>query len=834
MIPLSSFRLPSRGILARSHRAWRGLIAASGVVIAACGGGEELAGPVSGSLTVTVNGLAAGMDPAITVTGPGGYLQVLSGSETIPDLAPGQYHVAATDVISGTGRYSPSAASQSVTVVAGTSPAAVIVTYGLATGSLTVSITGLPGSAVADVSVTGPGGFSASVTDNITIANLDPGTYTVTAATVMAGSSSYEAGVPLQTVAVTASVTPAAIVVDYLLATGALDLTITGLPDGADAAVTVTGPAYSASVTTTTTLSNIAAGTYTIDAGNVIHGATTYIPDPTTQTTAVTAGATSTATVAHTVAGPSSLNLVIDGMYLTQSVQTYDGAVPLVAGRDGLLRVFVRANQTNTENPDVRVRLYDSGSLTNTFTLTAPSSAVPTTIDEGDLTASWNLALPASLIQPGLEIIADVDPGNAILEVDDGDNDFPTSGAPEVQDVRVIGPFAVRFVPVIQAVDGLTGDVTGANADQFLATTQQLFPLESYDADIRAPYTYTDTISIESDNATGTWSRVLSEINALRTADTSSRYYYGVVKTSYSGGIAGIGYVPGKAAVGWDRLPSGGGVAAHEWGHNWGRGHAPCGGAGSPDPSYPYPGGLIGVWGYDLISTSLVPPTAPDIMGYCSNDWISDYTYSGVLTHIATRFSVAGTAGAGAGATQPVLLVWGRMRDGVIELEPAFELDAPARPPSGGGRYMIEGLRPDGRRLFSYAFEPEAVADSPDGEGHFAFTLPVAMLGDRAASLRVTGPGGQAFATTRAGLPGAQGLQQGPAASVRSLAADQVELRWDRNQFPMVLVRDPATRQILSFARGGAATIRTFARELDLVYSDGVRSTRARVPVPGR
>ncbi|NNG16906.1 MAG: hypothetical protein HKM89_10535 [Gemmatimonadales bacterium] len=816
--------------LARSHRTWRGLIAAFGVLIAACGGGEELAGPVSGSLAVTVNGLVAGMNAAITVTGPGGYSQALSGSQTLPDLAPGQYTVAATDVTSGTGTYSPSLASQSVSVVAGDSPAAVTVAYALATGSLAVSITGLPAGTDADITVTGPGGFAAAVTGSATLANLGPGTYTVTAATVVVANSSYEAGVPIQTVAIAAAETPAAIGVDYLLATGTLDLTVTGLPGGVDAGVTVTGPGYSASVTATTTLTNIGAGTYTIDASNVVDGATTYIPNPTTQTASVTPGATSVATVTYLVAGPSSFNLVIDGMYVTQSVQTFDGAVPLVAGRDGLLRVFVRANQTNTETPDVRIRLYDNGSLTNTFTVNAPSSAVPTSISEGDLGASWNLALPAGLIQPGLEIIADVDPGNTIVELDDGDNAFPSSGSPQVQDVRVIGPFAVRFVPVIQDINGLTGNVTSGNTDQFLAVTQQLYPLESYDADVRAPYTYTDSIPIESDNATGTWSRVLSEINALRIADTSSRYYYGVVKTSYSGGIAGIGYVPGKASVGWDRLPSGSGVAAHEWGHNWGRNHAPCGGAGNPDPFYPYPGGLIGVWGYDLVSTSLVPPTAPDIMGYCSNDWISDYTYAGVLTHIATRFSVGGTAG----ARRPVLLVWGRVRAGVIELEPAFELDGAPRPPSTGGRYLLEGFRADGSRLFSYAFEPESVADAPDGEAHFAFTLPVA--GDRPASLRATGPGGQAVATMKAGVPGAPGLQQGggAAAQVRSLGADRVELRWDRSQFPMVLVRDPATRQILSFARGGTATIRTFARELDLVYSDGVRSSSARVAVPGR
>ncbi len=380
MIPLSGLRSPFRGVLARSHRAWRGLVAVSGVLIAACGGGEEVAGPSFGSLTVTVNGLATGMNAAITVTGPGGYNQALDGSETLPDLAPGQYHVAAIDVTSGTGTYSPSMEAQSATVVAGTSPAAVTVTYALATGSLAVSITGLPGGTAADVTVTGPGGFTTAVNGNTTIANLAPGTYTVAGATVLVGTSSYEVGAPLQTVAVTASVTPASIVVDYVLSTGALALTVTGLPGGADAAVTVTGPSYSASVTATTTLSNIAAGTYTIDAGNVVDGGTTYVPNPTTQTAAVTGGATSPATVAYLAAGPSSLNLLIDGMYLTQSVQTYDGAVPLVAGRGGLLRVFVRANQTNTESPDVRVRLYDSGSLTNTFTLTAPSSAVPTWI----------------------------------------------------------------------------------------------------------------------------------------------------------------------------------------------------------------------------------------------------------------------------------------------------------------------------------------------------------------------------------------------------------------------------------------------------------------------
>jgi hypothetical protein len=54
-------------------------------------------------------------------------------------------------------------------------------------------------------------------------------------------------------------------------------------------------------------------------------------------------------------------------------------------------------------------------------------------------------------------------------------------------------------------------------------------------------------------------------------------------------------------------------------------------------------------------------------------------------------------------------------------------------------------------------------------------------------------------------------------------------LEWDAATHPMVLVRDPVTGQVLSFARGGRTEIRTTRRELDVVISDGVRSRTARV-----
>ena len=62
--------------------------------------------------------------------------------------------------------------------------------------------------------------------------------------------------------------------------------------------------------------------------------------------------------------------------------------------------------------------------------------------------------------------------------------------------------------------------------------------------------------------------------------------------------------------------------------------HAPCGGAGGPDLHYPYAGGSIGIWGYDLVEGRLLDPEVfNDVMGYCSRNWISDYHFDKAFTH---------------------------------------------------------------------------------------------------------------------------------------------------------------------------------------------------------
>ena len=301
---------------------------------------------------------------------------------------------------------------------------------GPSVGSLAIGVTGLPPASAASVSVTGPGGFAQTVGPTpATLSDLDPGSYTITAVGVSAGGTSYVPLPATQTVQVAAGGSASASV-SYTAAPGSLNLTVSGLPGAMNAAVTVTGPGgYSSPQTGNASLTGLAPGSYTVTATAV--GTTTmYDPSPTSQSVSVSSSAAASASVVYVARASVSLNLTIHGFYVTQSVQTYGRSVPLVAGRNGFLRVFAVANQANSVAPDVRARFYRAGALIQTLTIPAPGGSVPTdTIgSQASPSRTWNAALPASLLQPGLDIVLDVDPTNTVPESSDADNSYPVSG----------------------------------------------------------------------------------------------------------------------------------------------------------------------------------------------------------------------------------------------------------------------------------------------------------------------------------------------------------------------------------------------------------------------
>ncbi|MGQ0642863.1 MAG: hypothetical protein ACT4P6_19125, partial [Gemmatimonadaceae bacterium] len=773
----------------------------------------------------------------VTVTGPGGFTRTLSSTTTIASLTPGSYTVSATTLETESAIYAPSPASQDVELTAG-AERAVELSYALASGTLELAVTGLPSQRDAAVTITGPHNYSRQVTKSETLVKLAPGPYVISAASVMADGDGYAVGSMTRAVDLTASAAPFSVAIAYVVTTGRLQVHANGLPQGATAAFQVTGPyGFSQTASAGQVLLGLKPGIYSVSAPNVVMGASTYVPGTSNVAiTVVPSLVAAQANVAYTLSGNSGgggsgqMNLTIDNLYITQAVQTYAGDVPLVAGRDGLIRVFVKASTSNTAQPQVRVRLYNGANLPHTLTLNAPTTAVPTVVDDATLTSAWYGHVSGTYLQPGVRVLADVDPSNTVAEGSEIDNTWPASGTAASLLVKTVPTFSVRFVPVRQSND-LIGNVSSANTATFLNDMRRMYPLGAIDADVRATYTTSAPILQPNDN-NNAWQTVLSEVNALRAVDGSTRYYYGVVKAGYTSGVAGMGYLGAPAAIGWDHLPSGSDVMAHELGHNWARYHSPCGGAGSPDPSYPYAGGKIGVSGYDLTASLFKAPSIADVMGYCSSPWVSDYTYKGILSYRETHPLVA-TATA-LRAPEPGLLVWGRITGDAVVLEPAFEIVARPLLPQRSGPHRIEGLAEDGSVLFSLGFDGESVDHGPAADRHFAFVVPQSLLRGRPlGTLRLRGRG--RTAELRSSPDAALRLRTMDAAASRVRRAPAGEGRFSEVTWSApvrgVLVRDAQTGDILSLARGSVARFQTPAAEVELVLSDGLRSLTKRVVV---
>ena len=266
--------------------------------------------PTTGSATVTISGLPVGANANVTVTGPAGFTQALTATQTLAGLAPGAYSIVASTISAGGFGYAPASASQSVTVVAGAT-ATGSVTYAPADGDLNTTINGLPVGSNASVTVTGPGGYTRVLAASQLLTALVTGSYTVSAANVTVAGVSYAPSASTQTASVTAGTTVLA-TVTYTAAlptTGSLAVTVAGLPGGVNGSVTVTGPgSFSQLVTATQTLTGRAAGVYTITAATVVGGGTTYTPSPATQTVSILAGQTASGTVTYASSGLVALS----------------------------------------------------------------------------------------------------------------------------------------------------------------------------------------------------------------------------------------------------------------------------------------------------------------------------------------------------------------------------------------------------------------------------------------------------------------------------------------------------------------------------------------------
>lgn len=387
----------------------------------------------------------------------------------------------------------------------------------------------------------------------------------------------------------------------------------------------------------------------------------------------------------------------------------------LVTGKPALLRVYATSNAP-AQVAQVRASFTNAGGTLGSLTLDGPIT-VPTSVNQADLTQSYRTILPATWVTTGLQVKIEVDPTNAVGESNEANN--TQTLAPNV------GAGTVLYVTVVPIQQNSMTGTAPSGWDQLLG---KLWPLKNIDIKTHALYASPRVLTSNA-STTNDWEQLLRDLADLRVLEGSKRYYYGFAKVGYSSGVAGIGYVGYPVGMGWDYASSGPGVTAHEIGHTFGLGHAPCGATSGLDPQYPVSGGKLDTWGIDI---GLAPPKLYDpslnydVMSYCGQNgkqWVSSYMYAKAQANLESNPPSANGAAlsssAGSGAVEPLVLVSGSIRDGTVELRGLEAFTGRASDPETGP-YTLRLETAGGTIETPFAAQPIAHSASAS----FQFTVP--------------------------------------------------------------------------------------------------------------
>ena len=374
-------------------------------------------------------------------------------------------------------------------------------------------------------------------------------------------------------------------------------------------------------------------------------------------------------------APPAPLPVVTcDGVEITQVIQHMDHSVPLIAGKETVVRVYL-----SLQGPSpilVRGELSVSepaGTVGGLATVTSISTVGLNPALNGNIKAkrlnlglSLNFRIPAGLTTVGSREFA----LTQLLRADTGDALVVPPQAKRIASFEQGVPLRVRVLGIrFQGSGPGTLEPTDLDFELIRSWLGRAYP----------------TPSVEWSRATvdgpKSWPFDADDINAflraVRFQDVQGgvdqrTHYYGVVA---DGGAGAPYFMRGKASAvpgspdpsavasgptgvpsgsfGWDTDGSyGDWYAGHELGHTFGRPHAEFCGAVDGAP-YPFPNGQLSdndkkYVGLDVgdAAHSIPPQALPgtiwhDVMTYCTFEWPSSFTYEGIKACLAVEAGLA-------------------------------------------------------------------------------------------------------------------------------------------------------------------------------------------------
>ncbi|HSP99674.1 MAG TPA: hypothetical protein VL049_20830, partial [Candidatus Dormibacteraeota bacterium] len=492
---------------------------------------------------------------------------------------------------------------------------------------------------------------------------------------------------------------------------------------------------------------------------------------------------------------------------VTQSVQDDSNSVPLIADKRTLARVFLRTSDGRViDNVSGTLtachQLAEGLPICDQF-LPSVYARAPITIDSAsdlgteraDPDRSLDFELPADWVRTGRLHLAlaslEIDGLPAEIPCDRCDNPNPF-GFPGFHEFRNTKPVSFLLVEVKYSEGGMTYVPRPADVQHLQSWLRRAYPTNR----VTAPGV---TMRLSFFGVPGSKS-VLNRLYLLKLATRVYNgligWWHGSVKPTgiyyaliYDGGKldgkkppyfvrglaedgrgVGVGPTgdPKGAGWGWDTDGTyGDWYAGHELGHLHGRNHpgfvdmmGRCV-SGKQDDSgvdgdFPYAGGSAGEPSWDAgdaslgISARTMPPFtsaavggATDMMTYCNNEWISDYTYRAILHRLDPGAALV------AGDGEPELAADGLVVSGslnltrdTVDLEPFLRLaDAPMDGRPQSSPFTIDLRDEDGGLLASYPFAPDVGSDVPSGEDRIALISEVVPFDPATRAIEITHDG---------------------------------------------------------------------------------------------
>ena len=502
---------------------------------------------------------------------------------------------------------------------------------------------------------------------------------------------------------------------------------------GANVVVTITGSnldqVSSATIGTTgATIASASAGELRLSAPS---SATGYVMLSSPSRAAVNAGAVSAFTL-----GAIDFSQVLN-------LSASDTALRLTRGKAAAVRVSVLGTLAGRSSPAVTLAATSaSGASLGTLTLSGPAT-LPTARNTYSFDGNFSAALPASWIQPGLQV--------RVTAVGNDGTQVSQQATPAVSSAAKIH---LVLVPLT------TNDGTSVLPDPEVirAAMVRVYPYAAGDITItkRAALNVGGSSAVDS-----WWADTLPKIEAARYQEDSSAFYYGFASQMSASRTAGLAYISDRttgnsnpSALGLDATatrtastdafgnawPEWLTTMIHEIGHNHALQHVACGSPTNTATDYPYANGDLGAqplynsnYGATIGQLSQASYSSgggtkqmKDVMSYCSGAWFSDYSYARVqqfLESYAARLARTGrSSSVGASvlaADNGYLTISGRITDHGVQLHPAVA-SATARTGTAdsSATYSLRILTASGQTM-NVPFDTQQLADSRVDVSHF-------------------------------------------------------------------------------------------------------------------